>query len=385
MRTRFLADTTRVLPFLLVSSTDKTTAITGITPTVTLSKNGATFTSATGTIAEIGNGWYKLTPSAADVGTLGSLVLHATGTGADPADVEFEVIAINQFGTPGTAGNLLIAGTNAPTTFDSIFVNGAVQIDTNLIVTESITADAISASRIEVANAALKYDASGYHKISEGTGAGQLKVTSGKPWALDSNGVVFDSTLLGGPGHGASVVTITVNDGTDPIQGAIVALTSNGVLNGSGVTNASGVVPLTPDSGDITYTVAIAKAQHSFTPTTLAVSGATARTYSMSAITITPAADPDQTTGYLTTRDGHGTAKASVTIGFRLIKGPGDAGSSYDTAQFTATSNGSGRLEVALLRDATYVGIRGDGREFEFVTGTESTHLLPENLGVDDA
>ncbi len=99
MRTRYLGDTTRVLSFLLVSSTDKTTPITGISPTVTLSKNGGTFNSCTGTVSEVANGWYKLVPSVADVNTLGSLVLHATGTGADPTDVEFDMIAIDPFAT----------------------------------------------------------------------------------------------------------------------------------------------------------------------------------------------------------------------------------------------------------------------------------------------
>lgn len=90
-----LSDTTHIIPFLMISSTDHVAAVTGITPTVTLSKNGGAPGAATGTVAEVGNGNYKLTPSAADVGTLGSLVLHATGTGADPTDVSCQVIAVN--------------------------------------------------------------------------------------------------------------------------------------------------------------------------------------------------------------------------------------------------------------------------------------------------
>jgi hypothetical protein len=51
-------------------------------PTVTLSKNGNTlFLAAAGTVSAIGStGLYKLTPTAVDTGTLGPLVLRATGT-----------------------------------------------------------------------------------------------------------------------------------------------------------------------------------------------------------------------------------------------------------------------------------------------------------------
>lgn len=85
-------DTTKALCFLMVLSSDKTTAATGKTVTVTLSKNGGSFVSATGTVAEIANGWYKLTPSAADVGTTGSLALHAEASACEPRDKEYEVV-----------------------------------------------------------------------------------------------------------------------------------------------------------------------------------------------------------------------------------------------------------------------------------------------------
>jgi hypothetical protein len=69
--------TDKVIPFLMVSSTDHINGETGLSPTVTLSKNGGAFAAPAGTVAEVGNGWYKLTPAAADTNTLGSLILHA--------------------------------------------------------------------------------------------------------------------------------------------------------------------------------------------------------------------------------------------------------------------------------------------------------------------
>lgn len=85
--------TTQALLFLLVSSTDHVTPKTGVTPTVTISKNGGTYASPLGTVSEIGNGLYKVAGNAIDSGTLGPLALHATAAGADPVDVVFLVVA----------------------------------------------------------------------------------------------------------------------------------------------------------------------------------------------------------------------------------------------------------------------------------------------------
>ena len=80
------------IPFLMIDSTDHITGKTGLTPSVTISKNGAAFAAPAGAVAAIGNGWYKLTPTAVDTGTAGSFLLHATATGADPCDILHEVV-----------------------------------------------------------------------------------------------------------------------------------------------------------------------------------------------------------------------------------------------------------------------------------------------------
>lgn len=83
--------------FLMVDSADHITGKTGLTPTVTLSKNGAAFASPAGAITEIGNGQYKLAGNATDENTLGPLMLHASSAGADPKDDTFLIVAYNPF------------------------------------------------------------------------------------------------------------------------------------------------------------------------------------------------------------------------------------------------------------------------------------------------
>lgn len=95
MRLLKQSSTAQPLTFLLVDGTDHITPETGLTPTVTLSKNGAAFAGQAGAVTEIGLGWYKVAGNATDTNTLGSLILHATATGADPTDREFSVVAFD--------------------------------------------------------------------------------------------------------------------------------------------------------------------------------------------------------------------------------------------------------------------------------------------------
>lgn len=79
------------LTFLLVDATDHLSGKAGLTPTVVISKAGGAFATPAGTVSEIGRGWYRVAPNAADVDTAGPLLLHATATGADPTDDRFDV------------------------------------------------------------------------------------------------------------------------------------------------------------------------------------------------------------------------------------------------------------------------------------------------------
>jgi hypothetical protein len=71
------------LYFALKLASDHASPATGLTPTVTLSKNGGAFLAAAGAVSELGGGWYKVGGSSTDTNTPGLLLLHATATGAD--------------------------------------------------------------------------------------------------------------------------------------------------------------------------------------------------------------------------------------------------------------------------------------------------------------
>ena len=88
-------NTTKPLTFLMVLTSDHITGATGVTPTVTISKNGGAFTSPAGTVSEIGSGLYALSANPVDANTLGPLLLHATAAACDPRDDTFDVVNYN--------------------------------------------------------------------------------------------------------------------------------------------------------------------------------------------------------------------------------------------------------------------------------------------------
>jgi hypothetical protein len=100
------------LMVLMVDSTDHVTGKTGLTLTVTASKDGAAFASISPTVTERTNGWYQVALTSSHTDTLGDLIVRATGTAADPAEAVCQVRAnvlgdtlpanVTQFG--GSAG-----------------------------------------------------------------------------------------------------------------------------------------------------------------------------------------------------------------------------------------------------------------------------------------
>jgi hypothetical protein len=94
----------------LTDSADHVTGKTGLTLTITASKAGGGFASITPTVTERGNGWYALALTSTHTDTLGDLALHITGTGADPADILFDVSPVASLAVTAAGGVTLADG-----------------------------------------------------------------------------------------------------------------------------------------------------------------------------------------------------------------------------------------------------------------------------------
>jgi hypothetical protein len=76
----------------MVDETDHVTGLAGLTLTITASKDGAAFASISPTVTDRGNGWYNIALTSSHTDTLGDLALHVTSTGADPLDLQYDVV-----------------------------------------------------------------------------------------------------------------------------------------------------------------------------------------------------------------------------------------------------------------------------------------------------
>ena len=109
--------TARNRPILMVDSTDHVTGKTGLTLTITASKDGAAFASITPTVTELASGWYTLALTTAHTDTLGALAFHITSTGADPTDLADEVV----LDLPGTGGSVTLSAAERNAIADATF------------------------------------------------------------------------------------------------------------------------------------------------------------------------------------------------------------------------------------------------------------------------
>jgi len=182
----------------------------------------------------------------------------------------------------------------------------------------------------------------------------------------------------GGAGSGARTVTVTVTDGTDPLEGARVRLTRNlesYVLS----TDTSGQAVFNLDDG--TWQLAVTLAGYQYSGSTITVNGDESVAVVMTAVTLPPASDPSLANCYLYTYDAEGALAGGVAITFRLVAPPTGDARSYPLDTFSAASDTTGLLQVALLRGATYAARRGNkGRWYEFTIDADP-YALPAILG----
>lgn len=154
------SQTAEPLVFFMVSSSDGKTGVTGLSPTVTLSKNGGAFASPAGAVSEIAHGWYKVAGNATDTGTLGPLLLHATGSGADAADRAYQVVSLDlRSAIAQTGNNYTRIGAPAGASIAADLATIAAYVDTEVAAikakTDNLPVDPADASDIVAAFSAL--------------------------------------------------------------------------------------------------------------------------------------------------------------------------------------------------------------------------------------
>jgi len=234
----------------MVFMTDATGHIdgaTGLTLTITASKDGAAFGSISPTVTERGSGWYSLALTTTHTDTIGDLALHVTGTGADPSDLLLQVRA-NVLGDTlpaSVAGNV---GGNVVGSVGSVvgavgsigaggisagsFAAGAIDnaaIAANAIAAAEIANDAITSAKI--ATGAIDADAlaaDAVDKIHDDTiGDGTLTFRQAAR---------IEVAALAGELSGAATTTVTIRNVSDSADVIVATVDASGNRTATTVT-----------------------------------------------------------------------------------------------------------------------------------------------------
>ena len=217
----------------------------------------------------------------------------------------------------------------------------------------------------------------GYVDLSETAGTYELQ---NAPTALMNS---LLSSGGGGSGTGANAVTITVQDaGSVSIQNATVTAYSGSTLLATGLTNSSGVIVLSLNNG--TYSINLTAPTFSGSANnSLAVSGVTSHTYTLTSLSISASSSPE-VTGYLTCVDENGNAVAGVVHLFNLIGASDTAtGMSTSSRQWSVQSDINGLVQTTFLQGFNYYIKRGtSGTQKKFTAPSNNTSFqLPDCVG----
>ncbi len=85
--------TARNIVVFMTDATDHVTGLSGLTLTITASKDGGAFSGISPTVTDLGSGWYNLALTTSHTSAIGDFALHITSTGADPTDLVMQIVA----------------------------------------------------------------------------------------------------------------------------------------------------------------------------------------------------------------------------------------------------------------------------------------------------
>lgn len=181
-------------------------------------------------------------------------------------------------------------------------------------------------------------------------------------------------------GSGARTVTVTVTDGTDPLENAAVRMTM-GVTSLVQQTDENGQCTFNLDDGD--WRLAVSLAGYSYGGSTVTVDDDAAIDVEMTQVTVPLAGEPALTTGYIYCYDSAGELASGVEIEIECLAGPGADAQAISGATITATSDVNGLATATLWRGGQYRARRGTGRWYHFTAANAALTPLPEVLGRD--
>lgn len=322
-------------------------------------------------VTDIANSFVKMrgNPSSFTEYTLAT----AENLGSLPSDSDVRLGTVFNFGT--RTGTCAVPGAAS--------VAVGVPVD-NTVGTAAITAASISSALADEFASVLS--AIGNIEVDNAAIAQAVRSELGLTGSLDSafNEVIdtLDSINIG---NGPRTVTITVNDGTTNLTGAVVTATRGGVTYYQ--TTISGVVTFYLTDGD--WTITVGCEGYSSSGGTLTVNGTEAQTYSLSPVSIS-ASSPGKTTGYWTCFDEDGNPEEGASVSIAVAETASTvSGNSYDSKTRTELSAANGVVQFTNMhKGVTYRIQRGTNGPTYLVTvplTAGGSVALDSFIGLDDA
>ena len=316
----------------------------------------------------------------------GSVYFPIDGSGITIGDVTLaaDQHVIVDSGTVTTLSNLPTAPTNWLTAA-AVNADAVTKIQAGLATPTNITAGTIT----NLTNAPTVGDFTAAMKTSLNSATPQntnilaIKEKTDQFRFTVANQVDANALTGGVPEpSGARTVTITVDDGTDPLENAVVRLTS-GATTWRKITDPDGLAIFSID--DATWEVSVTRgSDYTGITDTLVVADDVAETYSLDAISFTPSTPPE-ITAYLTAIDNNGIIQSGVDVSIQYVK-PYGTGTAFDGTLRTETSDVNGLVQfTGLVVGATYRLSRGASRRHpisvHIPTDATSPYALPSIVG----
>jgi hypothetical protein len=207
-----------------------------------------------------------------------------------------------------------------------------------------------------------------------------LEAIKGTGWTDESLKSLQDAvTLIVGGTGGAFTQTVTVTDGTNPIQGATVDILSGTTVIDSKTTNALGVAAPSCNAG--TFTLRVTRIPlYGSSSQEITVSAAGSYTVPLTLLVVTPPPSDDTSTVRIYTRlGGVVTGGLLVQLQQREIK-TGSTGYGDSSEVRELRSNGSGYVDFTCLRNAEHRWRMGRSGQWVTFTPTTATYVA---LGSD--
>lgn len=298
-------------------------------------------------------------------GTIGHAINIGGGAGGDPWGIDLSTYGV------GTAGHTIYVDIKGKT--DNLPASPAA-VGSKMDLVDVPNATAITAIALGVWNTLLSV---AFTAASLGAKIKDLVLGSDNKVIVSQFQPPIPVSTTGG---GAYPVTVVVtSDGSTPVLGAIVRVSSNGATY-FGTSDAFGTVGFSLDAA--AYTLSITAPGYAYTPGSETVdsaghwpNGSSVLTITLTSISTPAPPQPNQVTASGTVYNADGTIAAGAIVNYSMTGVPSGGSGIFSGHTATATADGSGHVSIPMFQNSVYRVWYQGGSPVVVNTGTSNVAI----------